>query len=489
MSKITKLARLIEQEKLLYLEVEQLRYSLYLHDNSLLFQFLSAFYFAYKDGTSLFRKKTVNSVLEEKILSIQRLQQKKDYFLFLQKTPYAWIVKALRFRFNKKIHTAIKNKKDSHAKSYIIFGSTGSDEFQSRSVQIARKLAEKHIIIYIEGIFDEARRPGYRIVEETEHLIAVRLTSYKSFHLNYQKPAPKEILHLKQSLKLVSPLTHSLVNPLSYIHHPFWDSLLSLKKKSFIFDRASSYTHHHNAVQYIIDAEKKLLKNAFMVTAPNAKLTRNKKDVVIKNGVDFGMFKDTSKMIQTCDVGLCWIKKPVMGYIGTLDERIDEVLLGSIATAFPTASIVLVGNTDYRPVIEVVEKYPNIFPVGKQPYKKLPLFLQSFDILIAPFKYDKRGLIDHPELPLYLSSGKPIVATTSLMGCLPAEEKIRLRGRRPRVEPERRRANGLLYKAKTHADWMLAITEALKEKKRSKKKFLRIAAAIKLTWRMPKLLY
>ena len=82
MSKITKLARLIEQEKLLYLEVEQLRYSLYLHDNSLLFQFLSAFYFAFKDITSLFRKKTVNSVLEEKILSIQRLQQKKDYFLF-----------------------------------------------------------------------------------------------------------------------------------------------------------------------------------------------------------------------------------------------------------------------------------------------------------------------------------------------------------------------------------------------------------------------
>ncbi len=495
MSKITKLARLIEQEKLLYLEVEQLRYSLYLHDDSFLFHFLSVFTFAFSDIAVFFSKKSKakTTVLEEKKHAIQSLQRKKNNYLALQRTPYAWIIfvtrkvsRMLSFRALRPTQGKLVEKSPTK-KSFVIYGSTECDDLQSRSVQIARTLSEKHSVLYIEGVYDEGIRSGFRITEDSGRFKSIRLTTYKSFHLNYQRPAPEEIILLKRSLKLVNALTRSLVNPLTYIHHPFWDLLLSLKKKSFIFDRACSFAHHHNAAQHIIDAEKKLLKNALIITAPHVKLARNKKDRVIKNGVDFEMFKDTSKMIQTCDVGLCWIKKPVMGYIGTLDEQVDEVLLGNIATAFPTASLVLVGNTDYRPAIEVAEKFPNIFPVGKQPYKKLPLFLQSFDILIAPFKYNKSCVMDFPELPLYLSSGKPIVASTSLTSCLPAAEKIRLRGRRPRVEPERRRANGLIYKAKTHADWMLAIAEALKEKPRSKKKFFRIAMAKKLSWNTNKL--
>lgn len=474
MTKPSQLTRLIEQEKLLYLEVEQLRYSLYLHDESILFQFLSAFSFAFSDILAFFSKKSnvKTPTLEQKRHAIQALLRKKNNYLALQRSPYSWIISSLRFVrrsfliMQLRLHTQkpqINIPKRGHKKNtYVIFGSTESSDMQSRSAQIAHSLAKHHEVLYIEGVFDEGIRSGYRIVEESAQFKSVRLTAYKSFHLNYQKPASEEILLLKRSLKQVHSLIHSRVNPSFYIHHPFWDSLLSLKKKSFIFDRACAFVHYHNAAQHIIDAEKKLMKNALTVTAPYAKLTRNKKDKVIANGVDFELFKDTAKMIQTCDVGLCWIKKPVMGYIGTLDERIDEVLLGSIATAFPTASIVLVGNTDYRPVIEVAEKFPNIFPVGKQQYKKLPLFLQSFDILISPFKFNKNIPIIHPELALYLSSGKPIVAPPS-----PSQG-----------------ANNLLYTAKTHTEWMIAIAEALKEKPRSKRKYLRIASAKKLNWKV-----
>lgn len=468
MNKNTKLAHLIEQEKLLYLEVEQLRYSLYLHDDSFLFHFLSAFYFTFSDIAAFFSKKSKakKPVLEEKKHAIQLLQRKKNNYLALQRTPYAWIIfvtrkvsRVLSFRA-KTSESEVEVEKSPTKKSFVIYGSTECDDLQSRSVQIARTLSEKHNVLYIEGVYDEGIRSGFRITEDSGRFKSIRLTAYKSFHLNYQKPAPEEIILLKRSLKLVNALTRSLVNPLTYIHHPFWDLLLSLKKKSFMFDRACNFAHHHNAAQHIIDAEKKLQKNALTITAPHIKPARNKKDKVIKNGVDFEMFKDTSKMIQTCDIGLCWIKKPVMGYIGTLDERVDEILLRNIATAFPTASLVLVGNTDYRPAIEVAEKFPNIFPVGKQPYKKLPLFLQSFDILISPLKYNKNIPIMHPELTLYLTSGKPIVAP-------PSTSQV---------------ANGLIYKAKTHADWVIAIAEALKEKPRSKKKFLRIEAAKKLVW-------
>lgn len=462
---------LIEQEKLLYLEVEQLRYRMYLHDSSLIFGFFSAFYFAYQDIKKLFVKQREDkSSYETKKQSIISLLKKKRALTLLSSTPYAWVIFIAR-----KIKRSIPHHKKSalkitkvdskyKAKSFLIFGTTSGEDLQSRSVQIAQKLSEKNKVIYIEGIFDEGNAPGFRIMEDVNNKVVIRLTAQKAFHLNYQKPGSKEIAFIKKSLRLFNVKVVKSSYYQSYIHHPFWSSILSIKKGSYIFDHADHFSHHKNAAAHIILAEKKLVKNASYVTAPDTSLLRNKKDIVIKNGVDWELFKDTSKMIQTCDVGLCWIKKPVMGYIGTLDEKIDEELLAKLASAFPSASIVLVGNTDYRPIIEVAEKFQNIFPVGKQPYKKLPLFLQSFDILIAPYKSFTQGSAMHPELPLYLASGKPILHTSEVC--------------KGRKQPYK----ACLYLPKSHTEWALAVADALKEKKRSKKKYLRIAAAKKLKW-------
>jgi len=467
MSKIAKLSRLIEKEKILYLEVEQLRSRLCLDDTSVLFGFFSLFYFITQDIKRLFVKKNKEgSPGEIKNKSIVALIRKKRALLFLEKTPYAWIIFLLRnikiilMSFRTKSLESEDGVEKSHTKnSFLILGTTSATDFQSRSVQIARKLAEKNRVVYIEGVFDEKKRAGFRVTENSKKFMAIRLTLYKSLHLNYQKPSPRNITSLKQSFNtfLKNFTNFRLYDFKIYVHHPFWSFVLSLKKNAFSFDDAYDFAIVHNALPHIIEARRFLLKKASCITNPNT----------LKNGVDWEYFKNTSRMIQTCDVGLCWIKKPVLGFIGTLDERVDEVLVGKLATAFPTASIVLVGNTDYRPVIEVAEQYPNIFPVGKQPYKKLPFFLQSFNILITPYRSFPQGTVDHPELPLYLSSGKPIVATYGVVN-----------------GPLKR----YIYLPTSHIDWVDAVAEALKEKKRNKKKYFRIAAARKLNWNVKPLL-
>ncbi|MFH0773322.1 MAG: hypothetical protein V1922_03350 [bacterium] len=464
MGKMKSETRLIEQEKLLYVEVEQLRASLLLHDASLLFTFFSSFYFVVQaiKGFFVTEKREEPSYITRK-KSIALLVHKKSILLFLSKTPYAWLIFLVRGFV--RITATRKNTyfTDQQKSAFLIYGTTNAADMQSRSVQIARKLAEKNRVIYIEGVFDEGRSVGYRIIEESGQFVSLRLVAHKSPHLAYQKLTPKEIICIKKSLRLfyVSMLKRSHIN--TYIHHPFWRLFIPLRKNAFYFDHDNSFAHLHNAANHIIDAEKKLLKNALQITAPDTKLLRKKGGIVVKNGVDWEIFKNTSHMIQTCDVDLCWIKKPVMGFIGTLDERIDEVLLGKLASAFPTASIVLVGNTDYRPVIEVAEQYANIFPVGKQLYNKLPLFLQSFDILITPYKLLLKGSAVHPELPLYLASGKPIVATAYCgLTRNPFKKSI--------------------YFPTSHIEWTDAVAQALKEKKHSNKKHFRIALAKKLRW-------
>ncbi len=469
------LKNLIEQEKLLYLEVEQLRSSLSLHDSSLIFEFFSAFYFAGQDIKKIFVRSKNEEVpmLLLKQKSILSLLRKKKWLHILRKTPYAYVLYFFKYirtlvsfrsfrqaqgKLDKKSYAQIKSRKIN---SYIIFGTTDSSDFQSRSVQISQKLSEKVPVTYIEGVFDEGSRPGFRIIESFPNFTAIRLTAKKILHLNYQNPSRKEVAFLKKSLQLA---TKDHRPSITYLHHPFWSLIFPLKKYTYTYDNAYGFIQTGAAGKHIVKAEKKCIKHAELLTAPHIALFRDKRDILVKNGVDWDAFKDTSKMIQTCDVGLCWIKKPVMGYIGTLDEKIDEDLLFKLAASFPTASIVLVGNTDYRPVIEVAEKSPNIFPVGKQPYKKLPLFLQSFDILISPFKYDKSTVFNHPELPLYLASGKPIVAPSATAAV----------------------AKGLLYTPKSHTDWALAIANALKEKKRSKKRLLRMETAKKSGWVLPR---
>ncbi|MFZ2205878.1 MAG: hypothetical protein WA061_04675 [Microgenomates group bacterium] len=463
MSKSKKPSQLIEKEKILYVEVEQLRYRLYLHDTSIIFEFFSAFYFAFQDIKGLFVKKAAQSETH----FLQSLKRKKSLLQILEKTPYAWIIflarrikNSLSFRGSKRPRNPVSTSKRK-TKSYLIFGTTYATDFQSRSVQIARKLAEKNKVIYVEGVFDEGIKPGSRIIEESEMFTAIRLTARQMFHLNYQKPSTEELSFIKKSLqKFITihyPLVTSHINVFKYIHHPFWKYVLSLKKNSFLFDLADNFEKGSHASKHIVQAEQDLIKNALKITVPKLPKKKSSRFVLLKNGVNWNHFKDASQTIQTCDVGLCWIKKPVIGFIGSIDERTDEALIGTIASAFPTASVVLVGNTDYRPIIKVAEQHANIFPVGKQPYNKLPLMLQSFDILIAPY--------DLPELPLYLASGKPIICSakhTSGVGL-----------------------GSTMYTSKTSTDWVLAIQEALKESKRSRKKYQRILLAKKLNWKIP----
>lgn len=463
MIKQTRESQLIEKEKLLYMEVEQLRARLYLHDASLIFEFFSAFYFAFQDIAGLFIKK--KPVSKKQFLA--SLQRKKRLLLILEKTPYAWLLFVLRTIKRmiplKQVNGKQRKGNNNTKASYLIFGTTTADDMQSRSVQLARTLAQKNTVLYIEGIFDEGIKPGMRIVESSPRFTAVRLTARRQFYLNYQKQSVAQLKLIRDSYRKVQPLTKEYMNQMVYIHHPFWNEILSLKKNVFLFDYSEDFTHNRHAAKHIIKSEANLLKKALRITTSfqgKKKVTRH---LLIKNGLIWDHFKDAGKTIQTCDVGLCWIKKPVIGYIGTLDERIDEELIGKLAKTFPTASIVLVGNTDYRPVIAIAEEYPNIFPVGKQPYAKLPLFLQSFDILIAPYKQSKTALVSHPELPMYLASGKPVICTATSGVAM---------------------AN-FMYTPKTHAEWLLMIDQALKEKKRSPKKYARIRAAKKMGWKAP----
>ena len=103
--------------------------------------------------------------------------------------------------------------------------------------------------------------------------------------------------------------------------------------------------------------------------------------------------------------------RPVAGYVGVLDERLDLPLLAHLAAALPDWDVHMVG-----PVTKIDEadlpQAPNISYLGMQPYDRLPEVMAGLDIALMPFALNDATRSISPTKTLeYLAAGLPVVST------------------------------------------------------------------------------
>ncbi len=90
---------------------------------------------------------------------------------------------------------------------------------------------------------------------------------------------------------------------------------------------------------------------------------------------------------------LSGIKKPVIGYFGNIERRIDYKLLDELLALNPDKNFAFVGPVDIDYVDMPAFKEPNAFVKGAVPYDQMPAVLKGFDVAIIPFKKDQAGCI------------------------------------------------------------------------------------------------
>jgi len=113
------------------------------------------------------------------------------------------------------------------------------------------------------------------------------------------------------------------------------------------------------------------------------------------------------------------LPRPLIGYVGTLEDRVDWALMAGLAETNPTASIVLVGRVgpdgdapwqaDRRRCLAS----PNVHAIGWRAQDTIDAYNRSFDLGLIPYA------VDHPfnlaccptKVMDYMAAGRPVVST------------------------------------------------------------------------------
>lgn len=105
------------------------------------------------------------------------------------------------------------------------------------------------------------------------------------------------------------------------------------------------------------------------------------------------------------------LPRPVFGYFGVIDERLDYGLIEALARDFPEGSVVMAGPLAKVSADELPD-LPNIHWLGQQPYDALPALVKGFDVCLMPFALNEATRCINPTKTLeYMAAGKPIVST------------------------------------------------------------------------------
>lgn len=171
----------------------------------------------------------------------------------------------------------------------------------------------------------------------------------------------------------------------------------------------------------------------------------------VPNGVDVETFerKKYEKFDRTKKAS-----GPILGLVGTIDERIDLDLIVYVVENIPESTVLLVGPVQTR--LGDLHQHPRVIITGKRGYEEIPFFINQFDVGLIPYCVNDVTEAVYPvKLHEYLILGKPVVSTNL---------------------PEVRPFVNVVRIAKTKGEFVRAIRRTLKENNEdSRKKRVEIA--------------
>jgi teichuronic acid biosynthesis glycosyltransferase TuaH len=116
------------------------------------------------------------------------------------------------------------------------------------------------------------------------------------------------------------------------------------------------------------------------------------------------------------------LPRPVLGYVGSIENRIDWQLMKKLSETFPKGSIVIVGrcpdvSRHREPWFRDWMKFsvgPSVHLIGWRSQESLPRYYESFDAILMPYarEHPFNTACSPTKIMDGMGSGRPIVATS-----------------------------------------------------------------------------
>jgi glycosyltransferase involved in cell wall biosynthesis len=156
--------------------------------------------------------------------------------------------------------------------------------------------------------------------------------------------------------------------------------------------------------------EKELIKICDAVIVSSPALFEKKKPgakhcCLIRNAVDYQLFSAGFSQVNER-------KRKRVGYIGSIDDRLDYDLLEYLFKSLPDYQFEFTGRTIYPEGYERLKKYANVSIFEPRPLQELPALLAQYGAGIIPFACNEFTKGIYPlKINEYLAAGLPVVLT------------------------------------------------------------------------------
>lgn len=142
-------------------------------------------------------------------------------------------------------------------------------------------------------------------------------------------------------------------------------------------------------------------------TLQRAKSAWQPRTYCVKNGANFELFNTVRDLATAAPTS-----RPVVGYLGSADNRIDLPLVESCVRALPEVEFQFIGEVHEPALPTRLGAYPNVrFILPHQP-AELPPLLASWKAAMIPFVCNEHTYTIYPlKINEYLAAGLPVVTT------------------------------------------------------------------------------
>jgi UDP-galactopyranose mutase len=216
--------------------------------------------------------------------------------------------------------------------------------------------------------------------------------------------------------RLVEPFVYPGTDPILWYYTPMalGAEPATVRPRLTVYDVMDDLASFRAAPPELRRREARLLSEVDLVFTGGPPLYRQRRDMhpsvhCFPSGVEAGHFAATTR--TSPPGGLAYRSRPILGYYGVIDERLDLDLLAEIADRRPDWTIALIGP-EAKIDESTIPDRDNIVRFGQQAYDDLPAFLACFDVALMPFARNEATRAISPTKTLeYLAGGKPVVST------------------------------------------------------------------------------